>query len=50
MEKKVSDPKAEQGKPEAPFVAKIELYLDNFKISGAAYHGGDFNDAYCMCG
>jgi hypothetical protein len=39
--------KAERGKPEASIVAEIELLLDKYKISRAAYHGGDFNGVCC---
>ena len=39
--------KAERGKPEASIVAEIELLLDNFRISRACYHGGDFNGVSC---
>jgi hypothetical protein len=39
--------KAERGKPEASLVAEIELLLDNFNISRASYHGGDYNGVCC---
>ncbi len=45
--KKVVKLKAERGKPEASIVAEIELYLERLNITRAAYHGGDFNGAYC---
>lgn len=45
--KKLSDLKAERGKPEASIVAEVELYLENFKITRASYHGGDYNGVCC---
>jgi hypothetical protein len=46
--KKVLDTyRTERGKPEASIVAEVELFLEMFKVSHAAYHGGDFNGVSC---
>lgn len=37
----------ERGKPEASIVSEIEMFLETFKVSRAAYHGGDFNGVSC---
>ncbi len=46
--KKVLETKrTERGKPEASIVAEVEYLLEQFKISHATYHGGDFNGVCC---
>jgi hypothetical protein len=47
LKKKLSDLKAERGKPEASIVAEVELYLETLKITRASYHGGDYNGVCC---
>jgi hypothetical protein len=39
--------RSERGKPEASIVAEMEYLLEQFKISRASYHGGDFNGVCC---
>jgi hypothetical protein len=39
--------KAERGSVESSLVADIELLLKRIAIERAAYHGGDFDGAYC---
>jgi len=44
---KVATCREERGKPEASISADIEIILEKYKASRAAYHGGDYNGVSC---
>ena len=39
--------RVQRGKPEASILTEVEQLLESFKISSAAYHGGEFNGVCC---
>ena len=45
--KKLATLREERGKPEASISAEIDMILDKYNASRAAYHGGDFNGVSC---
>jgi hypothetical protein len=45
--KKVEAMKIERGRPESSLAVDIELTLQKYFISSAAYHGGDLNGVCC---
>jgi hypothetical protein len=45
--KKLANCREERGKPEASILADIELLLEKYNVSRAAYHGGDYNGVSC---
>jgi NACalpha-BTF3-like transcription factor len=45
--KKLANCREERGKPEAGISADIELVLEKYNVSRAAYHGGDYNGVSC---
>jgi hypothetical protein len=47
MQKKVATCREERGKPESSISADIEMVLEKYKASHAAYHGGDYNGVSC---
>lgn len=47
IKKVLSELKAERGKLEAIIMAEVALYLENFKITRASYHSGDYNGVCC---
>ncbi len=48
MQKKVATCREERGKPESSISADIEMVLEKYKASHAAYHGGDYNGISCQ--
>jgi hypothetical protein len=48
MQKKVAACREERGKPEASISADIEMVLEKYKASRAAYQGGDYNGVSCQ--
>ena len=48
MQKKVATCREERGKPEASISADIEMVLEKYKASRAAYQGGDYNGVSCQ--
>jgi chromosome segregation ATPase len=47
LKKKLATCREERGKPEASISAEIEMLLEKYKASRAAYHGGDYNGVSC---
>jgi len=47
LKKIVATCREERGKPEASISADIETVLEKYKVSRAAYHGGDYNGVSC---
>ncbi len=45
--KKLATFREERGKPEASISVDIELVLEKYNVSCAAYYGGDFNGISC---
>ena len=45
--KNLANRREERGKPEASISAEIELLLEKYYASRAAYHGGDYNGISC---
>jgi hypothetical protein len=46
--KKLATCREERGKQEASISAEIEMVLEKYKASRAAYHGGDHNIVSCQ--
>jgi hypothetical protein len=46
--KKLIAYREERGKPEASIAVEIEMHLEKYNASHAAYHGGDYNGVSCQ--